>query len=94
MIACGTNKNDIREIIGFGVFPADGWPSRSESFEGLEERRFSDVLLIVSDANQGMIHTIGTVFPEVPWQRCQFRFSRDIADKAPKKCQVGLHTEL
>ncbi|MQN01046.1 MAG: IS256 family transposase [Lachnospiraceae bacterium] len=34
------------------------------------------------------------VDPSVPWQRCQFHFSKNIADKAPKKYQSGLRTEL
>lgn len=34
------------------------------------------------------------VFPDVPWQRCQFHFSKNIADKAPKKYQAGIRAEL
>jgi len=34
------------------------------------------------------------VFPEAAWQRCQFHFSRNIIDKAPKKYQAGLAGEL
>ena len=30
----------------------------------------------------------------MPWQRCQFHFIRNITDKAPKKYQAGLRTEL
>ena len=33
-------------------------------------------------------------FPTVPWQRCQFYFSRNIADKTPKKYQTGIRAEL
>lgn len=94
LVACGTNESGIREIIGFGVFPAEGRPSWTEFLEGLKKRGLSGVLMIVSDANQGMVSAIGTVFPKVPWQRCQFHFSRNIADKAPQKYQAGLHAEL
>ena len=30
----------------------------------------------------------------MPWQRCQFHFSRNIADKTPKKYQTGIRAEL
>ena len=30
----------------------------------------------------------------MPWQRCQFHFSRNIADKTPKKYQSGIRAEL
>ncbi|WP_258414412.1 transposase [Ligilactobacillus ruminis] len=34
------------------------------------------------------------VFPEVPWQRCQFHFARNISGKSPKKYQAGIRAEL
>ena len=50
--------------------------------------------MITSDAHDGILNAIGKVFPTVPWQRCQFHFIRNITDKAPKKYQAGLRTEL
>ncbi len=50
--------------------------------------------MITSDAHEGIQHAIGEFFPTVPWQRCQFHFSRNITDKAPKKYQAGLRAEL
>ena len=50
--------------------------------------------MITSDAHKGIQYAISLVFPEVPWQRCQVHFSRNIIDKVPKRCQEGLRTEL
>ena len=50
--------------------------------------------MITSDAHEGMLRAIKQEFPDVPWQRCQFHFSRNILDKSPKKYQAGLATEL
>lgn len=50
--------------------------------------------MITSDAHEGIQYAISHVFPEVPWQRCQVHFSRNIIDKVPKRCQEGLRTEL
>ena len=51
-------------------------------------------MMITSDAHEGIINAINEVFPDVPWQRCQFHFSRNISDKAPKKYQSGIRSEL
>ena len=50
--------------------------------------------MITSDAHEGIQYAISKVFPEAAWQRCQFHFSRNIINKAPKKYQAGLAGEL
>ncbi len=50
--------------------------------------------MFTSDAHEGMLYAITHEFPDVPWQRCQFHFTRNIVDKAPKKYQAGLASEL
>lgn len=50
--------------------------------------------MITSDGHEGIIHAISEVFPTVPWQRCQFHFSRNVVDKTPKKYQTGIRAEL
>lgn len=52
------------------------------------------VKMIISDAHEGIIDAISRQFTDVPWQRCQFHFTRNIIDKAPKKYQAGLAIEL
>lgn len=51
-------------------------------------------MMITSDAHDGIISAAREAFPDAPWQRCQFHFSKNTADKAPKKEQAGLLTEL
>lgn len=50
--------------------------------------------MITSDAHEGIIDAISKQFPDVPWQRCQFHFSRNITQKVPAKYQKGLASEL
>ena len=50
--------------------------------------------MITSDAHQGIIYAISKVFPDVPWQRCQTHFSRNILEHAPKKYQKAIHAQL
>ncbi len=50
--------------------------------------------MITSDAHEGIQDAISKVFPDVPWQRCQFHFSKNISEKAPKKYQAGIRADL
>jgi len=94
MIAYGTNTQGHREILGFGVYPNESSATWIDFLMGLKKRGLTGLLMITSDAHDGILSAIGKVFPTVPWQRCQFHFIRNIADKAPKKYQAGLQTEL
>ena len=94
MIAYGTNAEGHREILGFGVYANESSATWTDFLLGLKKRGLTGLLMITSDAHDGILSAIGKVFPTVPWQRCQFHFSRNITDKAPKKYQAGLRTEL
>ncbi|MCR5811736.1 MAG: IS256 family transposase [Lachnospiraceae bacterium] len=94
MIAYGTNAQGHREILGFDVCENESAATWTDFLLGLKKRGMTGVLMITSDAHEGIINAIGKVFPTVPWQRCQFHFIRNITDKAPKKYQIGLRVEL
>lgn len=94
MIAYGTNVQGHREILGFGVYANESSATWTDFLLGLKKRGLTGVLMITSDAHEGLLSAIGKVFPTIPWQRCQFHFSRNITDKAPKKYQAGLRAEL
>jgi transposase-like protein len=94
MVAYAVNGEGYREIIGFDVFPNESNDTWTAFFQGLRRRGLSGVKLITSDAHEGIQKAISIVYPEVPWQRCQFHFSRNILSKAPKKYQAGLRYEI
>ena len=94
MIAYGTNAEGHREILGFGVYANESTATWTDFLMGLKKRGLTGLLMITSDAHDGILNAIAKVFPTVPWQRCQFHFIRNITDKAPKKYQAGLRTEL
>ena len=93
MIAYGTNAEGHREILGFGVYAKESSATWTDFLLSLKKRGLTGLLMITSDAHEGILNAIGKVFPTVPWQRCQFHFSRNITDKAPKKYQTGLRAE-
>ncbi len=94
MVAYATNEEGNREIIGFAPYRNESKETWADFLKSMKKRGLTGVLMITSDAHEGMLRAIKQEFPDVPWQRCQFHFSRNILDKAPKKYQAGLATEL
>ena len=94
MVALATNKAGHREIIGFGVYANESKETWSSFVGGLKKRGLRGVLMITSDAHEGIRYAVAQHFPQVPWQRCQFHFSRNITGKAPKKYQAAIGAEL
>ena len=94
MIAYGTNKQGHREILGFAAYRNESKDTWQDFLKSLKKRGLKGVIMITSDGHEGIIHAISEVFPTVPWQRCQFHFSRNVVDKTPKKYQTGIRAEL
>ena len=94
MVALGTNREGHREIIGFGVYPNESKETWKNFLLSLQKRGLSGLLLVTSDAHEGIRYALSQVYPNVPWQRCQFHFSKNISEKAPKKYQAGIRAEL
>lgn len=94
MIAYSTNEQGHREILGFAAYRNESKDTRQDFLKSLKKRGLKGVIMITSDAHEGIIHAISEVFPTVPWKRCQLHFSRNIVEKTPKKYQTGIRAEL
>ena len=94
MIAYGTDANGHREVLGFGVYHNESKETWNSFLKSLKDRGLKGLLMITADAHEGIRDAINRVFPDVPWQRCQFHFSKNISGKAPKKYQAGIRAEL
>ena len=94
MIALGINENGKREILGFDLYDCENKDNWYDFLMRLQSRGLKGLKMITSDAHEGILHGIRRVFPQVPWQRCQFHFIKNIVEKAPKKYQAGLRIEL
>ena len=94
MIATGTKSDGRREVLGFGIYPCENKENWRNFFEKLKKRGLHGIKMITSDAHEGIVYAISKVYPEVPWQRCQTHFSRNILDHAPKKYQADIHGKL
>ena len=89
-----TGDDRKREIPGFSAYRNESRETWKDFLTGLKKRGLCGLMTITSDAHDGIINAAREVFPDVPWQRCQFHFSKNIADKAPKKEQAGLRAKL
>lgn len=94
MTALAINAEGRYEILGFKVYEKESAENWTDFLNGLKERGLKGLLMITSDSHEGIIKAVRETFPAVPWQRCQFHFSRNISGKAPKKYQAGLRAEL
>lgn len=94
MIAVGTGSQGRREIVGFGIYDQESKASWNDFLGELRKRGLNGVMMIISDAHEGIRDGVSKVFPQASWQRCQFHFSRNIAEKAPKKYQAAIRGAL
>lgn len=94
MIAIGTTAKGRREVLGFKLYSGETKEGWQDFLQHLKDRGLHGVKMITSDAHENIINAISKVFPKVPWQRCQFHFTKNIIEKAPKKFREGLRTEL
>ena len=94
MIAVGIDERGYREVIGFETYKNESKQTWGMFFESLKNRGLSGVTIITSDAHEGILYAMKEYFPTVPWQRCHYHFSKNIVDKAPKKYQEALRSDL
>ena len=94
MVAIGYNTSGHKEIIGFDVCEKESESSWNEFLGSLKDRGLRGVDIVTSDNHKGLVKAVKENLPGVSWQRCQVHFTRNIIDKAPKKYQSGLASEL
>ena len=94
MVAMGITAEGRREIIGFDVYENESESTWKQFLSSLKERGLKDIDMITSDAHAGLIAALKEIYPDVPWQRCQVHFLKNILKKTPKKWEPGLKTEL
>jgi len=84
-IAYGVNQFGRREIVGVSTGLSEAEVHWRTFLESLQQRGLCGLQLITSDDHTGLRNALRTVFPSVPWQRCQFHMSQNAQQYAPKK---------
>ena len=89
LIAYGVNMFGRREILGASISLSEAEVHWRIFLDSLVKRGLSGVKLITSDDHSGLKAALNSVFPSVPWQRCQFHMSQNAQHYAPKKHMRG-----
>ncbi|AST93462.1 IS256 family transposase [Sutcliffiella cohnii] len=93
-IVLGITPEGHREILGFyvgGIESSNGW---KEILQDLRNRGVQEVLLGVFDGLTGLEEAFRSIFPKADVQRCVIHKVRSTMNKARKKDQAELSTDL
>lgn len=85
LIAIGVNLKGQREVLGVSTSFSEAEVHWREFLQSLTQRGLHGVELVVSDDHAGMKAARKAIFPNVPWQRCQFHFSQNAQSYIPKR---------
>lgn len=85
LLAIGINKAGQREVLGVSVKLSEHEVHWREFLSSLKDRGLYGVQLFISDAHEGLKAARSTVFPTVPWQRCQFHLQQNAQHYVPRQ---------
>ena len=85
LIAIGIDANGNRDVLGVSVSLSEQEVHWRDFLKHLQERGLHGIQLITSDAHSGLKAAMRSVFPSVPWQRCQFHLQQNAQAYVPKK---------
>jgi len=84
LTAIGINAQGYREILGVSVSLSEAEVHWKSFLSDLQKRGLQGVELFVSDDHSGLKAARMSVYPSVPWQRCQFHLAQNAQAYAPK----------
>jgi putative transposase len=87
VIAVGVRDNGDREVLGFDVGHSEDGGFWTAFLRHLVARGLKGVLLVTSDAHEGLKQAIRTVLNGATWQRCRVHFMRTLLSLVPKSAQ-------
>ena len=85
LVAYGVAGDGKRRILGVSVALSEQEVHWRNFLTSLVERGLHGIKLITSDAHAGLKAAKQAVFPNVPWQRCQFHLQQNAQSYVPKK---------
>ena len=85
LVAIGIDSAGRREVLGVSAGLSEAEIHWRNFMVSLHKRGLSGIKLITSDGHPGLRSAAASVFPSVPWQRCQFHMAQNAQSYAPKK---------
>jgi len=84
LIATGVMEDGRRTVLGTSVSLSEAEVHWRDFLLSLKKRGLHGVELITSDDHAGLKSALKSVFPSVPWQRCQVHLQRNATAYVPK----------
>jgi len=84
LVAVGILPGGKRTVLGVSAALSEAEVHWREFLQSLVERGLHGVEMITSDAHEGLKSARKSVFPGVPWQRCQFHLQQNAVAYVPK----------
>jgi transposase-like protein len=91
LMGYGVTPEGKREILGVSASLSEAEVHWREFLQHLQSRGMRGLQLIISDSHPGLKGARKSVFPTIPWQRCQFHLAQNAQAYAPKK---SMRTEI
>lgn len=92
LVAVAVNRDGRREILGLEVVTTEDGTAWTAFLRDLVARGLAGVVLVTSDAHEGLKAAIAAVLPGAGWQRCRTHFARNLLTRVPKSAQPFVAT--
>lgn len=89
--AYGVQEDGHRRVLGVSVGLSEAEVHWRTFLESLANRGLHGLKMISSDDHCGLKAARKSIFPSVPWQRCQFHLQQNASNYVPRK---AMHTEV
>ena len=90
--AVGVSADGRRESLGLDLITVEDGAGWTAFLRGLVARGLSGVVLVTSDAHQGLVAAIAATLPGTSWQRCRTHFVRNLLTRVPKAAGPAVAT--
>jgi len=90
--AVGVSADGRRESLGIDLITSEDGAGWTAFLRGLVARGLTGVMLVTSDAHQGLVDAIAATLPGASWQRCRTHFMRNLLTRVPKAAQPAVAT--
>lgn len=85
LVAYGVNQDGKRELLAIEIGTEESGLSWGRLLGGLNSRGLAGVLLVISDAHEGIWAAVREHLPEVPHQRCTVHLMRNVGSHVPHR---------
>jgi putative transposase len=92
VVAVGVTATGERTILGVDCGPSEDHVFWTHFLRGLVKRGLKGVMLVISDAHEGLRGAVAKVLSEASWQRCRVHFMRNLLSLIPRDAQGPVAT--